>query len=265
MARATFRQRPPTRGIGRPLLTAAAARSFYNNPNRRGSMSPPSQPIRLPAKPGRPVPLRFLETTDSLRIVAGAARRPALFPQLFPIPDPVRHLVRQRESELMREHTHLPAMMGFVRKHVAQHFQANRPRPSPAVSAKLLDAAPTTAERFSEHLRATSGAVGQCRAGLLRRAVRAVELSWNLHVRSCKPDPLGADIVHVREDRRNGADLAGRFGSPGGRVKMFDKNLVDAIIGGKDLDCGLAQLSAKSSVNLVLTRGHGSPLLDLSY
>ena len=92
--------------------------------------------------PGRPVPLRFLNTTDSLRIVAGAAKRPALFPQLFPIPDPVR--VRQRESELMREHTHLPAMVGFVRKHVAQHFQAHRPRPSPAVSAKLLDAAPTT-------------------------------------------------------------------------------------------------------------------------
>jgi hypothetical protein len=40
---------------------------------------------------------------------------------------------------------------------------------------------------------------------------------------------------------------------------MFDKNLVHAIIGGKDLDCG----SAESSVNLVLTRGHGSLLLDL--
>jgi hypothetical protein len=50
----------------------------------------------------------------------------------------------------MREHTHLPAMVGFVRKHVAQHFQANGPRRSPAVSAKLLAAAPTTAERFSE-------------------------------------------------------------------------------------------------------------------
>src|SRR5437870_10169910 len=135
-------------------------------------MSPPSQPIRLPAKPGRPVPLRFLETTDSLRIVAGSARRPALFPQLFPIPDPGRHLGRQRESELMREHTHLPAMVGFVGKHVAQHFQANRPRRSPTVSAKLLDAAPTTAERFSEHLRAASGALGQSRTGLLRRAVR---------------------------------------------------------------------------------------------
>src|SRR5437879_13658731 len=105
---------------------------------------------------------------DSLRIVAGAARRPALFPQLFPIPDPVRHLVRQRESELMREHTHLPAMVGFVRKHVAQHFQANRPRPSPTVSAKLLDAAPTTAERFSEPLRGAGGGVGQSRTGMER-------------------------------------------------------------------------------------------------
>ena len=33
------------------------------------------------------------------------------------------------------------------------------------------------------------------------------------------------------------------------------------ITGGKNLDCG----SAESSVNLVLTRGHGSVLLDLQY
>ena len=89
--------------------------------------------------------------------------------------------------------------------------------------------------------------------------MRAVELSWDLQVRSGKPDPLGADIVHVREDRRDGAGLAGRFGSPGGRIKMFDKHLVHALIGSKDLHCGLAELS----VNLVLTRGHGSLLLDL--
>ena len=36
---------------------------------------------------------------------------------------------------------------------------------------------------------------------------------------------------------------------------MFDKNLVHAIIGGKDLDCGSSELS----VNLVLTHGHGCP------
>jgi hypothetical protein len=127
----------------------------------------------------------------------------------------------------VREHTHLAAMVGFMRKHVAQHFRANPPRPSPAVSAELLDAASITAQRFSEHLRAASCTLGQSRTGLSRRAVRAVELSWNLQVRSCKPDPLAADIVHVREDRRNGADLAGRFGSPCGRVKVFNQNLVD--------------------------------------
>ena len=67
-------------------------------------------------------------------------------------------------------------------------------------------------------------------------------------MRSCKPDPLAADIVHVGEDRRNGADLAGWFGSPGGRGEMFDKKLVDAIIGGKDLDCGSAELSESTRV-----------------
>jgi hypothetical protein len=39
---------------------------------------------------------------------------------------------------------------------------------------------------------------------------------------------------------------------------MFDNHLVHAIIGGKGLDCGSAELS----VNLVLTGGHGSLLLD---
>jgi hypothetical protein len=159
----------------------------------------------------------------------------------------------------MREHTYLPAMVGFVRKHVAQHFEANWPRPSPAVSTKFLDPAATIAERFCEHLRTASGALGQSRAGLLRRAACAVELSWNLQVRSCKPDPLGADIVHMREDRRNGADLAGRFGPPGGRVKMFDKNLVHAVIGSKDLD----RRSAENRVNLASTCDLGSLLLDL--
>jgi hypothetical protein len=45
---------------------------------------------------------------------------------------------------------------------------------------------------------------------------------------------------------------------------MFDKNLVHAIIGGKDLDCGSAELSVNLELTIgVLTRGHGSLLLDL--
>ena len=95
----------------------------------------------------------------------------------------------------MCEHANLPAMVGFVRNHVAQHFDANRPGPGPAVSAKLLDAAPGTVERFREHLHTASGAFGQSGARLLRGAVRPVELWRNLQVRSRKPDPLAAHVV----------------------------------------------------------------------
>src|ERR1700733_7183847 len=221
--------------------------------------------------------------TSSVKLTFSRAlqRRPALFPQLFPIPEPGRYRHRQRESELMREHAYLPAMVGFVRNHVEHHFHANRPWPSPAVSAKLFHASlfPTIAERFREHLLATSGALGQSRACLLRRAVRAIELSGNLQVRSAQPDPLSADIVHVRKDRRNGASRSGagrarRFGFPRIRVKMFDKNLVHAIVGGKDLDRSAVELSVNLILrNLIFTnlllmnpmlrRGHGSLLLDL--
>jgi hypothetical protein len=116
----------------------------------------------------------------------------------------------------------------------------------------------TIAERLSEHVRTARGALGQSRTGLPRRAVRAVELRWKLQVRSCKPDPFGADVVHLSEDRRNGAGLSPRFGPPGGRVKMFDQNPVDAIICRKDPDCRSTELR----VNLGLTRGQGS-LLEL--
>jgi hypothetical protein len=59
----------------------------------------------------------------------------------------------------MRQHTHLPAMVSFVSKHVAEHFRANRPRLRPAIPAKRLDAA-SSAERLSEHFPAASGAFG---------------------------------------------------------------------------------------------------------
>src|SRR5258707_12952280 len=160
----------------------------------------------------------------------------------------------------MREHTHLPAMVGFVRKHVAEHFRSDLPRRSPAVSTKLVDAA-TAAQRFRKHLSAASGALGQSRAGLLPRAVRALQQSWNFQVRSCKPHPLRADIVHVREDRRNSSGLAGRLRFPSDRVKMFDNNLVHAIVGRKKPNSGLAEWR----VHLVLTRGHRFLLLDLYY
>jgi len=142
----------------------------------------------------------------------------------------------------MREHTYLTAMVSFVGKHVAQHFRPNRPRLSPAVSAKFFNAAPATAERFRQHLFTARRALGQSGKSLPRRAVCAAKLFWNLQVRRRKPDPLGADIVHVRENRRNVADLAGRFGTPGRGVKTLDKHVVRAIIYCKNLGCGSAQV-----------------------
>src|SRR5438046_1320777 len=94
---------------------------------------------------------------DFLRMVAGAASRAEIFPQLFPIPDAVGRLVAQWKSELMRQHADLAAMVSFVSEHVAEHFRADGPRLGPAVPVEFFDAA-ATAERFGEHFRAASGA-----------------------------------------------------------------------------------------------------------
>ncbi len=144
----------------------------------------------------------------------------------------------------MRKHTYLPAMVGFVRNHVAEHFRTDRPWFGPGVAAKLVDAPASIAESVREHLRATSCAFGESRTRLPRSAAGAVELWRNLDVWSCKPDPLGADVVHVREDRSDGANVARRPGFPRGGIQMLDQHLVDAIIGGKNPGGGAADLRA---------------------
>ena len=198
----------------------------------------------------------------AIRIAGGRAE---IFPQFFPIPDAVGDFLRQRESKLMREHADLAAMVSFVSKHVAEHLRADRPRLGPAIAVKLFDTA-AAAERFGEHLRAASGAIRQCRAGLLLGAMRTVKLRRNFQLRSGKPDPLGADIVDVSEDRGDGANFSGRFGLPGGGVEMFDQNLVDAIVDGEDLRRGAAKLRVnRLGLNFPFTRGHGSQLLELRF
>jgi hypothetical protein len=57
----------------------------------------------------------------------------------------------------------------------------------------------------------------------------------------------------MREDGRNASGLAGGFGCPGARVKVFDNILVYAIVSGKDADGGSGELS----VGPMLTRAHG--------
>jgi len=142
----------------------------------------------------------------------------------------------------MGEDGYLPSMVGFVSNHIAEHLRADRPGLSPAVSQETRDAAPAT-ERLGQHFRASRAALGQPKPGLFGCAVGAVQLCWNAEVRGCKPDPLAADIMHMREDRRDCADVAVRLGIPDGGIKLFDEILVDSLVGGKDPHCGLAGLS----------------------
>jgi hypothetical protein len=142
---------------------------------------------------------------------------------------------------LLREHANLSAMMSFMGQHVAQHFHADRPGLTPAVPLKLLDAA-TTAERFREHFGTARPTIGQRCAGLRLSAMGAIELNWDLQVRSCQPDPLTTNIVHVRKDGSDAADLAGRFRGPCVSTEMLDNRLIYAIIDRKYPSRGPAEL-----------------------
>jgi len=67
--------------------------------------------------------------------------------------------------------------------------------------------------------------------------------------------------MHMGKDRRDRANVARGFGSPGISSKVLDKTLVDVIVGGENLRSTLAE----STVNLGLARCHGSSPRDLSY
>jgi len=129
-------------------------------------------------------------------------------------------------------------MVGFVGDHVAQHLHANRPRRGPAISVKLLDtaiaasASPSISSQRSSRSR-------PCRTGLLRSALRAVELCWNLEMRGCSLTTWREHCAWCVKIRHNGAGVAGRFGCRISRQfrlsrqqgQMLDNDLIHAIIG----------------------------------
>ena len=102
-------------------------------------------------------------------------RESALLPQFFPNPDPVGVLDRQGESELMCQHTHLPAMMGVVRNHVCHHGCARRPRSRPSIPTKGFDAALGPGQSGREHFATARRTFGQRCPRLLLRTATAVE------------------------------------------------------------------------------------------
>jgi len=122
----------------------------------------------------------------------------ALLPKFFPDPQAISGLGRQWETQLMRQHARLAAMMG-------------------------IDATRGAVQGFREQLRATLGALRQRNARLLLRAARAIELSGQMGMRSGEPQPFATDVVHMSEYRRDGArGRAGRPCPPSERARAMD-------------------------------------------
>jgi hypothetical protein len=170
-------------------------------------------------------------------------------------------------AELVGEHRDLAAVVGFVGQHVAEHARgqlgACGPWFCPAVAHELGDALRALpfatipfatipfsgfsifdCDDFGEHRFTSCRALGECLAGLQLRAVRAVELGGDFEMRRGEPDPLGADVVHVREDRRNGADVAGWLGCPDRGSEMGEEELVQALVSGEDAEGELGRVRA---------------------
>src|SRR5215470_13212689 len=55
----------------------------------------------------------------------------ALLPEFLPNPHSGAYFDGQRESQLMRQHAHLAAMMRFVRDHEGEHGDSSEPRSGP--------------------------------------------------------------------------------------------------------------------------------------
>jgi hypothetical protein len=182
-------------------------------------------------------------SSDSLRSIAGATRRPRTLSTAFPNS---RSRMPPRSTTGIRVNgpAYTPARDGGLHERACS--TAFRGHPAKAEPSRLCETS-----RGDPHPRRALQRASVCsqrrsppsHAGLLLTAVHTVE--GHLQVRSCKPNPLGADVVHVRDNRRHGAGVAGRFDRPGSRVKIFDHHLVHALIGGKDLDCRLGRVECE--------------------
>src|SRR5229473_4478795 len=65
---------------------------------------------------------------------------------------------------------------------------------------------------------------------------------------SCKPDPLAADIVQMREDGRDSpatAFLTRRLGAPRTRVEMREDELVHCVVARVGFEQGVANLGKR--------------------
>jgi hypothetical protein len=146
----------------------------------------------------------------------------------------------------MREQADLPAMVRVMGNHVGEHSWARTPGPCPAIAKKNVNPAFRARLGFEKHLAAARGAVSQRSSGLLLRASASVQESRYFQVRSRQPQPLTADIVHMRKDPGNRAYAPARgLRPPRPRVEVLQDELVHEIIHGVGLNHLLNLVRAK--------------------
>lgn len=109
---------------------------------------------------------------------------PDLFPELLPHPDPVGALADEWETELMRQHTSLAAMVGVGGNDVRQHGRACGSRFRPPVPAKGLDAVGAPHHSFRKHSTTARGASGEGSPRLFLPTPGAVERGRQLQMRT---------------------------------------------------------------------------------
>jgi hypothetical protein len=176
---------------------------------------------------------------DEHKILARRTESTVL-PKFLPHPEFVAGL--DLETQLMRQHAHLAAMVRIMQNHVRKHGRAPGPRLGPTIPNELPDAN-RPSQGFGQHLRAAFGAFHQRGTDLTLRAAGSIKLRGQLEMRRGKPQPLPANVVHMRKDRRDGAHVsAGRFCPPGAGMQTLDDKLIHLVVYGVGFQQRLAKI-----------------------
>jgi DNA ligase (NAD+) len=151
-------------------------------------------------------------------------------------------------AELSSLHRDLPAMMSIVRDQVTEK--------SRRIGAKSFHPA-VGAQRLAENYAQRVAAAFQRAHSLPRRYRRAIKLRRNLRGLRCL-QPHHAYVVHVRDDGSNGPSFTvNRFRLPGGRRKVIDQVLINAVAGIEGVEqcngdlTGICRLNRDSAARLV--------------
>src|SRR5271170_4006242 len=146
-------------------------------------------------------------------------------------------------------------MMRLVRKHIAEHRRAGRPRLRPTTSRKLGDAPiPAVRQCVLQHFQASRRTLAMRGARLLDRATRRVQPLWTLQMWRGVSDPAQTVVMQVGENSGKGTPLVRVFSlwatAPRLRVKVRQQKLIHRVIRGVSLQQDFAKLIFRAASRL---------------